>query len=112
MIIHELAHIIMAGLMFLKINHVKIVYFYDVISEDPIQIAAYRVEVQTLYPNTKMGHIRSMMVDMAPLIPILVLPFVNYWFLPWLSFSIGTFWPSEQDWSNVKSSLKYLRHGC
>lgn len=102
----------MAGLMFLKIDRVKVVNFYDVINEDPIQIAAYRVAVRIRYPNTIAGHIRSMMVDIAPLIPILVLPFVNYWFLPWLSFSIGVFWPSEQDWSNVKSSLKYLRHGC
>lgn len=104
-IVHELSHYLFAKILFVKVTDVKLHYFYEV---DGNNLNTYGFSVYTQHPNTTMGNLRGILVNMPPLITAFILCTLHPYFVFWVLFSMQQFLPSSQDFANAKGSINRL----
>tara|TARA_R110000851_G_C12707440_1_gene526890 strand:- start:49 stop:462 length:414 start_codon:yes stop_codon:yes gene_type:complete len=102
MIFHEVCHWFFACILFVRFFKIRCDYFYTV--ENGV-LKSYSFNVITDNINdTKINRAKLMIVNIAPIIGLLILPFFSYWVLIWIAISWKTFIPSKGDFMNFKDN--------
>lgn len=107
-IFHEICHVLMALVLFVKIRQIRCDYFYKIENNT---LFAYSFCVSSETKDTLIGALKRILINAAPVIGLLVLIYFLFdsWALLYVGFSLKLFLLSKQDIENIISDFDHIK---